>query len=147
MAHNALARFMARTDPGNDGCWWWTGKPGTHGYGLFGGDGYNGTAPVWSYRHFNGPIPEGQIVRHTCDNRLCVNPEHLILGTRKDNAQDAVVRGRVARGERSGLAVLTDEVVRQIRESVGSSRAVAQRFGVSKSTINRVRCGSHWSHV
>lgn len=77
-------------------CWWWTGAIGTHGYGFFHIRGLkNMTAHVYSYLAFKGPIPEGHQIRHTCDNRACVRPKHLITGTRKQNMQDAVERGRI----------------------------------------------------
>ena len=149
MAHkDPLTRFASRWElrDGSD-CWWWTAGVGSHGYGSFHADGSPVLAHRWSYVHHHGLIPPDMDVRHSCDNRRCVNPAHLSLGSRKQNMEDAVARGRIARGERSGLAVLTDEVVRQIRSMTGSNQAIANQFRVSRETIRRVRRGTHWTHV
>lgn len=80
----------------NSGCWLWTGRYGNNGYGTFGG-GRKGERTgahrlVWEIT--NGPIPDGLFVLHRCDVRGCVNPEHLFLGTAKDNTQDMMAKGR-----------------------------------------------------
>lgn len=96
---------------------------------------------------------KGLKVRHTCDNPPCVNPNHLLLGTDAQNMLDKVERGRQAHnsGIKNGQAKLTEEQVDEIRatyilksEKFGS-RALAQKFGVSKLTIQRIISGSRWS--
>lgn len=79
------------------GCWKWTATQTFDGYGLFGlNPRTNGPhrAHVLSYTLFVGEIPEGQYVLHTCDNRRCVSPEHLYLGTHQDNMDDMIAKGR-----------------------------------------------------
>ena len=92
-------------------------------------------------RHF-GPIPPGMCVCHRCDNRSCVNPEHLFLGTKKENTQDAVKKGRMPRGVKSCLAKLTEPEVAEIRKRyvpwVTTSVQLAKEYGVSRSTILRI---------
>ena len=86
-------KFMARVQA-SEGCWLWSGAPDSGGYGRMSIEGKQTRTHVLSYLLHNGEIPEGMLVRHTCDVPLCVRPDHLILGTPKDNAQDMVERGR-----------------------------------------------------
>lgn len=72
-------------------CWIWTGPTNNHGYGRFGGSRY---AHRVSYQLAHGPIPPGMVVLHRCDNPPCVNPDHLSLGTQRDNVRDMVTKGR-----------------------------------------------------
>lgn len=77
------------------GCWDWISGSRCHGgYGTVRTDGKKRLAHRVSYEVFVGPIPEGKIVCHSCDNRMCVNPEHLWIGTQKDNVKDMLDKGR-----------------------------------------------------
>lgn len=79
-------------------CWEWTAAKNNIGYGMFRwAQGIMRTAHRVSYELHKGPIPQGQVVCHTCDNPKCVNPDHLWTGTLKDNAQDMVAKDRCAR--------------------------------------------------
>ena len=85
-----LMRFVVKIDK----CWLWIGGHYNHGYGKFwNGDRYEGAHRA-SYRIFVGPIPPDMLVCHTCDNPSCVNPDHLFVGTMKDNMQDSLTKGR-----------------------------------------------------
>ncbi len=84
-----IEKFYAKLTK-TDSCWLWTAGKYPNGYGSF----QSQYAHRVSYQMHNGEIPKGQIVRHTCDVRECVNPEHLILGTHKDNTHDSVIRNR-----------------------------------------------------
>lgn len=99
------------------------------------------------YERHNGAIPDGLVVRHTCDNRRCINPSHLIVGTYRDNITDAIERSRYPFGQRHVKAKLTDDAVRYIHESGESTRELADRFGVSHATILMVRTGLTWKRV
>lgn len=87
-------------------------------------------------------IPEGYIVRHTCDNVLCVNPEHLKMGTHQDNSNDMVERGRVARGEKVASSKLTDQEVDEIRDLYNNTsytqNDIGNFYGVSQRQISNI---------
>lgn len=90
---------------------------------------------------------KGKVVRHMCDNPRCINPEHLELGTHKENSQDMVKRGRSGVGVKNSRAKLDPIKVRQIRELVASGkthREVAEMFGVSRGGVTKIVGGSRW---
>ena len=95
----------------------------------------------------------GLIVRHTCDNPRCINPEHLVLGTQLDNIRDRTERNRQAKGEQQGLSKLTAAQVLDIRERYvpkskdSNQRALAKLYGVTHTTIGRIVRGEYWKHV
>ena len=94
-------RFWAKVDKSGD-CWLWTAGTMPRGYGMFTphGRGSQTYAHRFSYELVNGPVPEGMVVRHTCDVRNCVNPSHLDVGTQADNLRDMKERGRSIKGKR-----------------------------------------------
>lgn len=98
----------------------------------------------------NGPIPAGMFVCHKCDNPPCVNPEHLFLGTPKDNMADKCRKGRQPRGETHPRAKLTERDVREIRRADGhgsSQRELARLYGVSPRSIQFIIQRRTWTHV
>jgi hypothetical protein len=97
---------------------------------------------VWFMWH--GPIPEGMLVLHRCDNRKCRNIDHLFLGTHQDNMDDMVAKGRQARGSRQGSSKLTEHDVLAIRISPIGTRRLAKHLGVSRTTVQKVRQGKTW---
>lgn len=132
-------------------CWLWTGWRGSFGYGQFARRDA-GTLSVRlahrvSYEMAYGTIPAGKNVRHLCDEPACVRPEHLTLGTQRQNMSDMVERGRQAKGERHGAAKLSEEDVRAIRASPSTGAQLAKRYGVTEATISHIRVGKHWKHV
>lgn len=86
--------FFDRCQKTDDGCWDWLGSLNQFGYGQVSWQGKSIGAHRAAHEVAKGPIPEGLHVMHTCDNRKCVNPEHLFLGTRSDNMRDMVAKGR-----------------------------------------------------
>jgi hypothetical protein len=104
-----------------------------------------------SYRAFKDDIPDGNDVLHTCDNILCVNPDHLFLGTKKDNSQDMKAKERHLYGELNTKAKLTEEQVfeihRMYKTGVISTYKLAELFEVSQSTIWKILKGLRWEHI
>lgn len=128
-----------------DSCWLWTGTMGTVGYGQISVEGrYVGTHR-FSWELANGPIPSGLFVCHHCDNRRCVNPSHLFLGTHRDNMQDAARKGRTMHGEQHYAAKLTDAEVAEMRrlrtEEGVLHKDLAERFGVHQQHVEKILAG------
>lgn len=97
-----------------------------------------------------GEQPDGRQALHTCDNKRCINVEHLYWGTHTQNMRDAVARGRSSRGERQHLSVLTVEKVRTIRQRLAGGeyqKDIARDFGVAQSTVACINRGATWAHV
>lgn len=111
------------------------------------GAGRQVRAAVWLVEQRDGPIPAGMVVRHTCDDGLCVNPDHLVLGTQADNMRDMVERDRSARGTRNGHARLDEEQVRAIRADGRGPAVLGRLYGVSASTICDIRARRTWRHI
>lgn len=84
---------------------------------------------------------------HTCDNRACVNPDHLYLGNQKENIRDTIIRGRQPTGENRHNAKLTESAVRDIRSSKLTVRQLAAKYGVGSSTIQHAKSLENWKHV
>ena len=147
-----LERFVRKHSPSDDrGCIEWTGAMYPTGYGSFWFDGRVQPAHRVSWMMFRGSIPDGLYVLHRCDNRKCVNPEHLFLGTHQDNMDDMLAKGRKAflPGESSPRSKLTEAdvvVIRSLRGHV-SQRILAKRFGVSKTAIRLAQIGRNWKCV
>ena len=151
---NSLDSLQARIkEDSATGCWNWTGMRGGNGYGRVQlSRGHHTSAHRYFWKLFGGTIPEGLLVCHHCDNRLCVNPNHLFLGTVQDNTDDMMRKGRgvVPVGEASGKSVLTDELVRRIRQQHqdGTTQtAIAKEHGVSVANINYIVRRKTWSHI
>lgn len=153
MIGTLIERFEAMFAKGDDDeCWEWTGAIKSNGYGVIGKggrkDGVDHAHRV-AYRIYNGQIPVGFDVCHTCDNRKCVNPRHLYVGTRKDNMQDCVRRGRTNKpaGEKCQNAKLTVSYVIAIRSSSETNKSLAKKYGVSVSAVRYARKSITWKHV
>ena len=138
----------------SDECWEWQAQIITSGYGMFTvSPGNQTTAHRIAYELTFGPIPEGMLVCHHCDNRTCVNPFHLFVGTHKDNYWDMVKKGRRSApgtpGERNHFSILTEVEVKKIRNLLGkkSHSQLATIFGVSKSAITAISTRQSWFYL
>lgn len=132
-------------------CILWEKAKSKAGYGQRGVNGKVYYVHRLEYEKHHGPIPEGMVIRHTCDNPACYNIEHLLLGTQKENMADMYERGRenrnAAKGTKQHLAKLDDDKVRYILASTKTGLALARELGVTKHTIYRVRSGKTWRHI
>lgn len=147
---SADSRFWSNINKGNDSdCWEWQSNIDKDGYGYLVRDHKFCRAHRFSYEIQNGPIPKDANVLHRCDNRKCVNPHHLFLGTHADNVSDKTAKKRQAKGESHGLAVLDEQQVIQIRRLGGSisRKSLATMFGVCKATIDNILNRKTWKHV
>lgn len=148
-------RFWRHVSPcPNTGCWWWMGAIQRKGYGHMGRGGRgagNVICSRLSYQMHYGVDPGELFVLHRCDSPACVNPEHLFLGTNKDNMADCAKKGRVKwpafRGEKHIQAKLTADLVRLIRASPLSCAKLGSQLGVRDTTIHSARTRKTWKHV
>jgi hypothetical protein len=147
----------------SDGCWLWTGKGRQEfGYGVIGTDesGLSRNASrvlaahraAWKLTH--GPIPKGMSVCHQCDNPRCVRPDHLFLGTQRDNIQDAARKGRmhrpVMRGEKNRNSRLTTAdviAIRSEREKGRTQQSIADQFGITQAQVSAIVLRKQWREL
>lgn len=150
----AFDRVVDKLTP-EDGCLIFSGGRDPFNYGLV----WNGErkskvrAHRVVYEYYNGVIPKGMVIRHTCDNPPCCNIEHLVIGTQQENMRDMVERGRASSrpGENHPNSVLTDKDVleiRRLREENGITyKELAEKFCVSQSLIAQVITRRSWKHL
>ncbi|OHR73985.1 hypothetical protein HMPREF3291_05210 [Bacillus sp. HMSC76G11] len=130
-------------------------KPGKNGYPQVVHKRTTSPAHRKIYEELFGEIEKGLCVRHKCDNRLCVNPEHLELGTFKDNMDDMRKRNRQAKGEQLGSATkLKEQQVIEIKSFLGGNKTdretiikLSEKYNVGLSTIYDIYYGYTWKHV
>lgn len=133
-------------------CWLWTGGGGDGRYGHFSINGGSIRCHRWIYEFVCEPIPDGQVIRHRCDNPKCVNPAHLEVGTYAQNTADAVQRGRWAnrQGVKHPLAVLGEVEVKEIRRlaSCGmTQKQIATRYEISSQHVGKIVRRESWGHI
>jgi HNH endonuclease/sigma-70-like protein len=131
------------------GCWEWFGAFHTTGYGTIGINKKHRLAHQVSWELHRGDR-QGLCVLHVCDNRKCVNPEHLFLGTRKDNNKDRDSKGRGPRGERNWCTKLKADdipVIRKMRVEGKTQQEIAKMYKVSQGTISQVVNRTTWVHI
>jgi len=121
----------------NSGCWLWTGPVINRGYGRIN----RKLAHRAAYEAFRGPIPKGQCVCHKCDNPICVNPDHLFIGTQKDNMMDKARKGR------GNNTKITADTAREVRNNTGTYREISKKFGVSIGMVHYIKRMKYWTHA
>jgi len=143
------AAFWQKVDTSGS-CWLWTGGTKEEGYGCVNWAGVTRRAHHVSWFLTSGSWPRVLHCLHRCDNPRCVRPSHLFLGTHQDNVADMVAKGRQRKGERHGMARLTDAGVLAIRAACAAGEAqatVARRHGVTQTTVSRIILRRSWRHV
>ena len=144
---NKYTRFFSKVNAGDFNhkkCWPWTGAGKGNGYGNVRLGKRNVAAHRYAYEIMVGPVPDGMDVCHTCDNRWCVNPDHLYVGTRKQNMTDCRNRGRAAGGNRKHLKeVDVQEIHRRLNAGM-SPRQVAETMDVNYSTVSSIQKGNSY---
>lgn len=146
MTPKDLRRFWSKVKK-SSGCWNWAANRKLDGYGRFWFLGKARRAHRVSYQISVAPIPRWLHVLHKCDNRACVNPKHLWLGTNADNMGDMKKKGRVARGEKQRLAKLTNTKVIAMRADKRMLREIAEEYRVCESNVSRIKNRVYWRHV
>lgn len=149
-----LSSFTKRLDKY---CWEWNGTINNYGYGVMYREKYKRIlAHRMSWIHYKGELPDDKCVLHHCDNRVCVNPNHLFLGSRDDNNKDMVSKGRhnpygsrtgKTAGEKHGGSKLTEKDVKMIRNSDQSGAELARKLGISKTTVCDIKKRRIWRHI
>ena len=146
-----IDRFEAKIAKG-DGCWEWTASLAGKGYGQMKlpKQRKQEYSHRLAYMIYKGEIPKGIDVCHQCDNPKCCNPDHLFLGTRKENLQDMKQKNRHLNGEKNAGAKLTEEDVVKIKACLAagmSQTQIAKAFNVQQMAISRIKTGDRWAHV
>ena len=130
-----------------DSCWIWTGAKHQDGYGYLWFKGHQVLTHRYSWFMKFGVMPEKQ-VNHNCDNRPCVNPDHLYEGTQTQNIKDMDARGR--RGRTTGMGKLDEVQIREIRKLISEGmrqESIGARFEVTQAAISSIHRGKTWRHV
>jgi hypothetical protein len=143
-------RYWSKVDKGNtDECWEWQASTNRHGYGWFFVDG----EPKLAHRVIadaKGMDTDGELVLHHCDNPSCVNPNHLYIGTQADNMRDRAERSDYSgqHGEEHGMAKLTEDEVKEIRERYNSENItqveLGEEYGIGQTQVSNIVRNANW---
>jgi hypothetical protein len=141
-----LTSFVERTDY----CWNWTGTINKFGYGIITHKYYLYFVHRLAYvKHF-GSVPENMFVLHKCDNRKCINPEHLFIGTNRDNVDDMLNKERQPRGETKHNSILLERdilLIRKMKQEGETLKDISKYFNVSEGAIYDVIARRTWKHI
>lgn len=147
-----MYRFWNKVDTSGD-CWEWTAYRNKGGYGKFKLSGKAETAHRLAYMFYYGTFEEDMCILHKCDNPPCVNPYHLFLGTRADNVQDMIAKGRAraVSGNNHGCRVVNSDEVREIREKYKkgtyTQRQLAEEYKIASQTVSAIINRIIWKEV
>lgn len=142
--------FMGSYVIDDKNCWIWRNSNKITGYGIINYQGKAKSAHRYSYELFKGEIPKNHEICHTCDNRRCVNPEHLFLGSKTENMQDALKKGRFSLGENHYQNKLSEKQVKEIRKEREKGRSyidIGKEYGISQESVYDIVKRRTWKHV
>lgn len=134
----------------NTGCWIWLGTVDQHGYGQLKINGKHVRAHRHSYRVFKEPISACRVVRHSCDQPGCINPDHLSLGTQAQNIADCIRKGRFPKGVMSSRSRISEGTVREVRHRASLSEShtsIGRALGMSREHVRDIVAGKIWKEV
>jgi len=143
-------RFDQYYDKTANGCWEWNGALTLNGYGKFWLNDKTISSHRASYLIHKGEIPDDKLVLHTCDNAKCVNPDHLVLGTHRDNVRHMQERNRFLTGEKNSSCTITTDTARQIIQRLiagGRVRTIARELGCTRATVTGIAGKVTWKHI
>lgn len=144
-------RFIEKTQPLPGGCIEWIGSKTKLGYGRFWLNGTMRFAHRVSYEMNIGGIPKNKIIMHLCDKPSCVNPDHLVAGTHKDNTQDMLSKGRCnpPKGERGSTKLTSSDVlkIRALYNNGELQKNIAAQFDIHQVMVSQIVTNKVWSHV
>lgn len=147
---HVVKNFWSKVNyPGNDqDCWEWTAFRDRDGYGHF--DKSAAHRLAWEF--YNGPIPNGLLICHTCDNPPCCNPEHLVLGTNVENMLDMKNKGRAAKGSNQGTSIFTENDIKIMLTEIYNNQyqsmsEIAFYYECSVTIISNILQGKYWQHI
>lgn len=146
---SSMERFLEKVNK-TDTCWLWAGSLPQGKYGRFWFNKKVQDAHRVSYELFKGTISNDLYVCHTCDNKSCVNPDHLFLGTQQDNMRDMVNKGKSRVGEKHELSKLVENEVKEIRQKfINGYRKIdlAKQYNVGWECIHKIVLRQRWKHI
>lgn len=152
VVRTATESFWLRVDKhAPNGCWEWQSTMNDRGYGVLRFQGLKGMAHRVAFELTNGPIPDGLCLLHRCDNPRCVNPAHLFLGTKGDNARDMVQKQRSLIGERNHKAKITREQATEISRLYATGKypqqRIAAQFGIGQGQVSKIVRRTEWHNL
>lgn len=136
---DVFERFSSKVEVVESGCHEWRSQIKRDGYGRFHHEGKGHAAHRVAYMLYVGPIPDGKVIMHACDNRICVNPKHLRVGTLAENIADMDAKKR--RGTKSKLTNADVEEIKRMYSERHSQFVIADKFGVHQTCISRIVLG------
>lgn len=149
--HSADRKGLESRIKKTETCWLWQGSFGSHGYGQYMLQGKQQLVHRIMHELYKGQVPKGHYVMHSCDNRGCVNPDHLWTGTPSQNTQDALDKNRMLKGELNGQSKLTAQEVIEIRDlaccGLFTQEAIARAYKVRRPLISKIKLGNRWTHL
>lgn len=143
---NRFLKYVNKTDT----CWLWIGYKNNKGYGMISIKNKPYLSHRLSYELFKGNIPDNLFIRHKCDVRNCVNPEHLEYGTNQDNVNDMIERNRNPKGEEKPNAKLTNDDIlniRKLRKEGKLYKEIGNQYNITRHEASRICNFKNWKHI